>query len=124
MLLFYSSFSIIISSSFLTLLLQLAFLPYFISQKINHTKTKTHFPSGHIEQSCNSRKKCQIKGKQLHLWIVEVIDRVLFQFNIVTQSRGDIHAALVRLADSEDKLLLNFTQEMWQMNYFMVMPLL
>lgn len=58
------------------------------------------------------------------MWIVEVIDRVLFQFNIVTQSRGDIRAALVRLADSEDKLLLNFTQEMWQMNYFMVMPLL
>lgn len=46
------------------------------------------------------KKKSQIKGKQLHLWMFEVIDHILFQFNIVPQAGeggGGVQATLVRL---------------------------
>lgn len=33
------------------------------------------------------KKKSQIKGKQLDIWMAEVIDHNLFQFNIVPQAR-------------------------------------
>lgn len=100
---FHSSFSIliiVISSHFLTVLLHplfffALFLLYLAQNKLTQDKIKKtnlirlcsgeQFDHG---QSCRSRKKCQIKQKQLHLWMDEVIDHILFQFNIVPQARG------------------------------------
>lgn len=59
-----------------------------------------------MDSHADLQKKIPIRGKQLHLWMVEVIDHILFKCNIAPQAIRGSQATLIRLGDCEDTGLL------------------